>query len=78
MRLKKLAKNSEKYQTKERRKIMKLTPPKNVTFWIATIVGFLAIISTYVTRIPVVSGNEFLFLVIGFVLYFIGIVFKGI
>ncbi len=57
---------------------MKLTPPKNVTFWIATIVGFLAIINHYVTRIPVVSSNEFLFLVIGFVLYFIGIVFKGI
>lgn len=57
---------------------MKLTPPKNVTFWIATIVGFLAIISTYVTRIPVVSGHEYLFLVVGFVLYFVGIVFKGI
>jgi hypothetical protein len=63
---------------KEGKIIMKLTPPKNVTFWIATIVGFLAIISAYVTKIPVVSGNEFLFLVAGFVLYFVGIVFKGI
>lgn len=73
----KLIKSSED-KTKKEGKQMKLTPPKNVTFWIATIVGFLAIISTYVTRIPVVSGNEFLFLVVGFVVYFIGIVFKGV
>lgn len=46
---------------------MRLSRPKNTTWWIAVILGGLGIISYFVT-IPVLSGWAFWLVVAGFVL----------
>lgn len=46
---------------------MRLSPPKQITFWIAVIVALLGIIASFVT-IPVLSGFSFWLVVIGFVI----------
>ena len=56
---------------------MKLTPPKQITFWIAVILGVLGILGTLIT-IPVVSGLAFWFVVAGFVLLVIALLVKGL
>ncbi|MDP2964928.1 MAG: hypothetical protein Q8N39_02685 [Pelolinea sp.] len=55
---------------------MKLSAPKETTFWAATILGGLGIISKFVT-IPVVSENAFWFVVVGFVVLWLGNTNKG-
>jgi hypothetical protein len=54
---------------------MKLTPPTNLTFWIALILGVLGILGSLVS-IPLVSQYYFLFLVVGFVLLVLGVLLK--
>jgi hypothetical protein len=56
---------------------MKLTPPKNITFWIAVILGVLGFLGT-VTTIPLVSAYAFWFLFAGFVLLVLGLLVKGL
>ena len=46
---------------------MKLSPPKNVTWWIAVILGVLGLLGTFIT-IPVVTGAAFWFVFAGFAL----------
>lgn len=46
---------------------MKLSRPKNSTWWIAVIIGGLGILSQFVS-IPVLSGYSFWLVVAGFVL----------
>ena len=55
---------------------MKLTPPTTLVFWIATVVAALAIVSNFVSKLPVVGGNEFLFMVVAFVLLWLGVALK--
>ena len=55
---------------------MKLSAPKNVTWWVAVVVGGLGILGSYMT-IPLVSGYSFLFVVVGFVLLVLGTLLKG-
>ena len=55
---------------------MKLSAPKETTFWIATILAGLGIISKFVT-LPVVSANAFWFVVVGFVVLWLGNTNKG-
>ncbi len=55
---------------------MRLTPPKNITFWISVILAALGVIATFVT-IPVLSGFAFWLVVIGFVLLVLGLLIKG-
>lgn len=58
---------------------MRLTAPTPVTFWIATIVAIAALVSRYAgVSIPVISGNEFVTLLVGFVILFIGNVIRGL
>ncbi len=56
---------------------MKTSAPKNITWWIALILGVLGILATLV-KIPVVSGNEFWFVVIGLALMLVATVTKGL
>ncbi len=54
---------------------MKLSPPTNLTFWIALVLGILGILG-YLAAIPFVSENFFWFLTIGFILLVLGVLVK--
>ena len=54
---------------------MKLTPPKQITFWISVVLGLLGLIATFVS-IPVVSGLPFWFVFVGLVLLVAGLLVK--
>jgi hypothetical protein len=58
-------------------KIMKLTPPKTLTFWIAVLLGILGFIGKLVT-IPVVSPFAFWLVFLAFVLLVLGLLVKGL
>ena len=55
---------------------MRLTPPKKNVFWIATIIAVLGILAEFVA-IPFVSTYAFWFVVVGFVLLWLGNAVKG-
>jgi len=46
---------------------MRLSAPKQVTWWIAVILGGLGILASFIS-IPFISANAFWFVVVGFVL----------
>jgi hypothetical protein len=56
---------------------MKLNAPKNVTWWIAVVLGVLGILGNYMA-IPFVSGFAFLFVAVGFVLLALATYLKGL
>ncbi len=56
---------------------MRISAPTRVVFWIASFLAAVALISRYITSIPIVSGNEFLFLALAFILLWLGNVLKG-
>jgi fatty acid desaturase len=56
---------------------MKLSKPKNITWWIAVIAGVLGIIANFV-KIPFVSTYSFWFVAFGFVLLALATYFKGL
>lgn len=55
---------------------MKLSAPTTTVFWIATVLAALGIIGSLVT-LPIVSQYAFWFVVIGFVLLWLGNTQKG-
>jgi hypothetical protein len=61
---------------KERRMIMRLTPPKKNVFWISTVLAALGLVASFVS-IPFVSAYAFWFVVVGFVLLWLGNAVKG-
>ena len=56
---------------------MKLSPPTNVVFFLATIFGVLGILAFFMS-IPFVSDNKFWFEAAAFALLWAGAFFKGI
>jgi hypothetical protein len=56
---------------------MKLSAPKNVTWWVAVVVGVLGILGSFVA-IPFVSANSFWLVGIGFVLLALATLLKGL
>jgi hypothetical protein len=46
---------------------MKLSAPKNITWWIAVVLGGLGILGSFIS-LPFVSANAFWFVAVGFVL----------
>jgi predicted membrane channel-forming protein YqfA (hemolysin III family) len=56
---------------------MKLSAPKNITWWIAVIIGVLGILGT-LTSIPFVSANAFWFVAVAFVLLALATLLKGL
>ena len=55
---------------------MKLTPPTKNVFWIATVLAAVGLVASFVT-IPFVSAYAFWFVVVGFVLLWLGNAMKG-
>ena len=62
-------------RTKEDR-IMKLSAPKNTTFWVATVLAVLGFLGNFV-NVPFVTANAFWFVVVGFVVLWLGAFVKG-
>ncbi len=56
---------------------MKLSRPKDITWWIAVIAGVLGILGN-VSSIPIVSPYAFWFVAFGFVLLALGTLLKGL
>jgi hypothetical protein len=57
---------------------MKTSAPTQVVFLIATILGAAALISEFLTTLPIVGGNEFLALAAAFILLWLGVVLKDL
>lgn len=55
---------------------MKLNPPTKIVFWLSTVVAVLGILGKFI-GLPIVTGNEFWFVVVGFVLLWLGNTMKG-
>ena len=55
---------------------MKLSAPKENTFWVATVLAVLGFVGTFVS-IPIVSQYAFWFVVVGFVVLWLGNTNKG-
>jgi len=58
-------------------KIMKLSEPKVVTFWIAVALAILGILA-YMGSIPALASSAFILLAAGFVLLALGNLMKGL
>lgn len=56
---------------------MKLNAPKNVTWWIAVVLGVLGILGSFV-QLPLASEYSFLFVAVGFVLLALATLLKGL
>jgi hypothetical protein len=56
---------------------MKLTPPKQITWWIAVVLGILALLGT-LTKISFVSPNAIWFALVGLALLAIACLVKGL
>jgi hypothetical protein len=54
---------------------MKLTPPTNLTFWVAVILGVLGILGSLIS-LSFISTYAFWFVVVGFVLLALGVLVK--
>jgi hypothetical protein len=61
----------------EKEFIMKLSAPKNVTWWVAVVLGVLGILGSLVA-IPFVSTYSFWFVVVGFVLLVLATLLKDL
>ena len=55
---------------------MRITRPTKPVFWISVILAGLGILGSIIP-IPVVSGYTFIFVVLGYILLFLGVVLKG-
>ena len=56
---------------------MHINRPTRVVFIVASILAAIALISHYVTSLPIVGGYEFLILAIAFILLWLGVVLRG-
>ena len=54
---------------------MKLSPPKNITWWIAVVFGVLGLLGK-ITNIPVVTGLEFWFVFVAFAILVLATLLK--
>ena len=55
---------------------MRLTPPTKLVFWISLILAVLGLIGFYVT-LPFISAYAFYFVLVGYILLFLGNTLKG-
>jgi len=56
---------------------MKTSAPTKLVFIVSTIIGAAALLSEYVSKLPLIGGNEFAALMIAFVLLWLGVVLKN-
>jgi hypothetical protein len=57
---------------------MKLSKPKNLTWWIALIVGVLGIIGHFAASAPIIGPYSFWFIAAAFVLMMLATALKGL
>ena len=57
---------------------MKLSAPKQITFWIAVLLAVLGVVGKLDSNLPVVSSNATIIIVIGFVVLALGNLFKSL
>jgi hypothetical protein len=58
---------------------MKLSAPKQVTFWVAVVVAVLGLLGGLVTTLPVIGGAlGFWLLLLGFVILALGNLLEGL
>jgi len=55
---------------------MRLTPPKNTTFWVSVLLAVLGFVGV-VANVPVLSAYPFWFVFIGYVVLVLGLLLKG-
>ena len=55
---------------------MKLTPPTKNVFWISVVLAALGLVGQYVS-VPFVSAYNFYFVLVGYILLFLGVTMKG-
>ena len=55
---------------------MKLSAPKNVTWWVAVVLGVLGLLGSFMT-IPVISGLSFWLLFLGFAVLAVATMIEG-
>lgn len=56
---------------------MRLTAPKKVVFWIATVIALIGLLGFFVPGITFLHDNSFLFELVAFILLWAGVYFKG-
>jgi hypothetical protein len=56
---------------------MRLSAPKNSTFWLSLILAILSVVATFVVAIPFVSAHAYVILVIALVVLAVGNLIKG-
>jgi membrane-bound ClpP family serine protease len=57
---------------------MKLSAPKQVTFWVAVVVAVLGLIVHLMPTLPVIGGSGFWLLLLGFVILAIANLLEGL
>lgn len=57
---------------------MQLSPPKRATWFLATLLGLLAIVAYAIVDLPYITPYAFWILVVGFILLFLGTLLPGI
>jgi hypothetical protein len=62
----------------ERNAEMQLSPPKRATWFLATILGVLAIVAYAIVDLPYLTPYAFWILVVAFILFFLGTLLPGI
>lgn len=55
---------------------MRLTPPTRNVFWISTVLSALGLVATFIS-IQYVSANAFWFVMVGYILLWLGNVWRG-
>lgn len=57
---------------------MKLSPPRNITWFVATFLGFLGIVAYAIVDLPLISPYAFWLVALAFILLFLGTLLPGI
>jgi hypothetical protein len=55
---------------------MKLTPPTKTAFWLSVILAVLGLAGRYL-QVPFVSNYYFYFVLVGYIVLFLGTILKG-
>jgi hypothetical protein len=67
----------DQFSQYQKEKKMKLTPPKNITWWIAVVLGVLGLLGK-ITNIPIVTGLEFWFVFVAFAILVLATLLKDL
>ncbi len=57
---------------------MRLSPPKQTTFWASVVIGLLGVIGKLIPSLPLVSPYAFWLVVVGFALLVLGNAMTGL